>query len=81
MKNEKNLEETLEVIGRKLTELRKEKGYKSYESFAMDHDLPRVHYWRLEKGKANFTLKTLSKILEVHKMSLEEFFAILFNQK
>lgn len=61
-------------IGNKLTELRKQKGYKSHESFAWDYDLPRAQYWRLEKGKANFTIKTLVKVLAIHNLTLEEFF-------
>lgn len=61
-------------IGQRLTELRKQKGYKSHEAFAWDHDLPRAQYWRLEKGKANFTIKTLVKVLAIHNLSLVEFF-------
>lgn len=63
-------------IGNRLAELRKKKGYKSHENFAWDHDLPRAQYWRLEKGKANFTIKTLVKVLAIHNISLEEFFRI-----
>lgn len=71
------LEETLNKVGNRLIELRKQKGYKSHESFALDFDLPRVHYWRLEKGRANFTLETLSRVLAIHKITLEEFFMAL----
>jgi hypothetical protein len=71
------LETTLEKTGRKLIALRIEKGYKSHETFALDHDLPRVQYWRLEKGRVNFTFKTLNKVLAIHKMTIEEFFTNL----
>jgi transcriptional regulator with XRE-family HTH domain len=67
----------LTAIGNKLTELRKQKGYSSHESFAFDNDLPRVQYWRLEKGKSNFTIKTLTRVLAIHDISLDEFFASL----
>ena len=73
MKNEP-LEKTLVRVGDKLIELRRQKGYKSHESFALDFELPRVHYWRLEKGRANFTLQTLSRVLDIHKITVEEFF-------
>lgn len=63
-------------IGNRLTELRKKRGYKSHENFAWDHDLPRAQYWRLEKGKANFTIKTLVKVLTIHNITLEEFFRV-----
>jgi hypothetical protein len=61
-------------IGRRLTELRKHKGYSSHESFALDHDLPGIHYCRLENGKTNHTIRTLSKVLAIHGLTIEEFF-------
>ena len=64
----------LKIVGEKLTELRKAKGYSSSEEFARDFDLPRIQYWRLEKGKANFTIFTLVRILTIHNVSVEEFF-------
>lgn len=64
-------------IGNRLTELRRQKGYSSHETFALDFDIPRVQYWRLERGKANFTIKTLMKILEVHDLTIEKFFKSL----
>ena len=67
------------TIGDKLTELRKQKGYSSHETFAFDFDLPRVQYWRLEKGKSNFTIKTLMKILAIHNLTVNEFFQAVGN--
>jgi hypothetical protein len=77
VKKDKLLESTLENAGKKLTGLRIRKGYKSHETFAFDYDLPRAQYWRLEKGKVNFTIKTLVKVLSIHKLTVEEFFASL----
>mgnify|MGYP006295350281 FL=1 len=70
----KNNEDILVKIGSRLRELRKSKGYSSYETFAFDYNLPRMHYWRIEKGKANVTIKTLERILEIHELSFNEFF-------
>jgi transcriptional regulator with XRE-family HTH domain len=78
---EKALQSTLESIGHKLITLRKKKGYTSHEAFAMDNNLPRVQYWRLEKGKVNFTFRTLGKVLAVHKLTIEEFFFTLNEKK
>jgi transcriptional regulator with XRE-family HTH domain len=61
-------------IGDRVRELRKAKGYTSYESFAFDHDIPRMQYWRLEKGKSNVTIRSLEKILKIHNMSFKDFF-------
>ncbi len=68
-------EEVLINIGKRLTLLRKRAGYTSYETFAFDHGIARQQYWRLEVG-GNMTIKSLLKVLAVHKMSLEEFFKI-----
>jgi transcriptional regulator with XRE-family HTH domain len=70
----KSLKSILEQIGTKLRELREQKGYDSIKDFAVDHDLPMIQYWRIEKGKANLTLKSLTRILAIHSVSMEEFF-------
>lgn len=61
-------------IGNKLTQLRKKNGYKSYETFALENNLSRMQYWRIEKGKTNLTIKSLVRILDIHKVPIEEFF-------
>lgn len=61
-------------------ELRKKKGYTSHEDFAFDHDIPRVQYWRIEKGKTNLTLKSLIRLLSIHKLTVEEFFTGLHKE-
>ena len=61
-------------IGKHLRMLRKQKGYSSYESFAFDHGLARMQYWRLENGRTNVTIKSLEKILDIHQISFKEFF-------
>lgn len=73
MKSEKKV---LLEIGEKLKKLRIKKGYTSYESFAIDNDLSRMQYWRIEKGLTNITIRSLMRILEIHKMSIEEFFSV-----
>lgn len=60
-------------IGEKLKKLRIEKGYSSYEVFAWENEIPRVQYWRMEKG-TNFTIKTLLRVLDAHSVSLQDFF-------
>ncbi len=72
-KSEKEKQDKLQEIGSKLRQLRKEKGYTSYESFAFDFGINRVQYWRIENGQ-NITIITLLKILAIHNISIEEFF-------
>lgn len=70
----KNSDKILQNIGEKLRDLRIKNGYTSYESFAFDYEIPRMQYWRMEKGKTNITIKSLLKILDIHKITIEEFF-------
>jgi transcriptional regulator with XRE-family HTH domain len=64
----------LKNIGLRLQKLRESKGFTSYERFAIEHEISRMHYWQIEKGKINLTIKTLSKYLEIHEISIETFF-------
>lgn len=66
-------DERIQTIARKIRQLRIEANYTSAESFAYDHNINRVQYWRVENG-TNLTLKTLLKILDIHKISLGDFF-------
>ncbi|MDT8411499.1 MAG: helix-turn-helix transcriptional regulator [Vicingaceae bacterium] len=72
----KSEEEVLIEIGLRFKFLRKEKGFNSYEHFAIEHDLSRMHYWQIEKGKANITIRTLLNILKIHDCSIEDFFKL-----
>jgi hypothetical protein len=72
-----NYRDELLQIGAKLIELRKKKGYRSHVKFTEDFNLARVQYWRMEKGRTNFTIKSLAKVLMIHGVSLEEFFKSL----
>lgn len=66
-------DERMKKIAARLKDLRIKAGYTNYENFAWDNEISRMQYWRLEKG-ANFTMVTLLKILDAHKISLAEFF-------
>jgi hypothetical protein len=72
-----SLTSVLESVGKKLTELRQEKGFKSHADFAANHNLPPIHYWRMEKGKTNMTIKSLQKVLAIHGLSVEDLFEMI----
>ena len=61
-------------LGKRLTQLRKEAGYSNQESFAYEAGIARGQYARYEKG-ANINLLTLQKILKFHKITFLEFFS------
>ena len=63
----------IKKVAERIKQLRINSGYTSYETFAYDKEFNRVQYWRIENG-GNITLKTFFKILEIHKLSPEEFF-------
>ncbi|MGQ0828138.1 MAG: helix-turn-helix domain-containing protein [Bacteroidota bacterium] len=64
------------LISLKLKEMRIKRGYSSYERFATENEIDRKQYWRMENG-ANITLKSLIKILNIHKVSMKEFFNMI----
>jgi transcriptional regulator with XRE-family HTH domain len=64
-------------IGEKIAVLRKDMGYTNHEQFAYDHGFSRETYRRLEAGDANLTVRTLAKILLIHKLTIEQFFTSL----
>ncbi len=66
-------EERILTIGNYIKKLRIDRGYISYEYFAWEHKIPRVQYWRMEKGN-NFTLKSLLRVIDAHNITLDEFF-------
>jgi transcriptional regulator with XRE-family HTH domain len=68
------LQTILEEIGKKLRQLRIRKGYASFSDFASSHGLPPIQYWRIEKGKANVTLKSLHRILAIHSLTFAQLF-------
>jgi transcriptional regulator with XRE-family HTH domain len=72
-----SLEAKLKQIGSGLSELRKKKGYDTIRDFAKAYKLPEIQYWRIENGKTNLTLKSLTKLLKIHKLTLEDFFCSL----
>ena len=77
MKSKKAFNKVLQVVGEGLAELREKKGYRTIKEFTGKYDLPEIQYWRMEKGKTNLTLKSLVKILEIHDLSIHDFFCII----
>lgn len=72
-KEERVLDPRIMSIAAKLEQMRIDKGYTSYENFAIEHGISRMQYWRMEKG-TNFTFESLLKILDAYNVSLGKFF-------
>lgn len=74
MKHDKKLKDILDKIGAGLTKLRQKKGFDTAKAFIQHHKLPSIQYWRMESGKTNITLKSLKRILDIHKVDIVRFF-------
>ena len=70
----------LKKIGVRIRDLRKAKGYTSYEDFANEHDIHRVQWGRYEKGLDMYT-STMIKITKILGVSLKEFFSEGFDRQ
>ncbi len=70
----KTVSNEVKQLGMRLRELRKSKGYNSYEDFAYTHDITSSQYFAYEKGK-NIEFNTLVRILKALNVSLKEFFS------
>jgi len=65
---------SVEKLGKKLKALRIAKGYTNADFFAYEHNISRSQYSRYEVGQ-NVRFNTLIKLLEIHNLSLKEFFS------
>lgn len=76
MEDDKALDVHLKAVGEKLKQLRLNSEFDGgYVGFSIHEvGMQPKQYWKLEAGTTNFTIKTLLKVLAVHKLTLEEFF-------
>lgn len=78
-KNEKtppkaSVEKQIKNLGKRITELRKKKGFTNYEFFAYENKIGRSQYGRYEKG-SDMQFSSIVKLIEMHGMSLKDFFS------
>ena len=62
-----------EKIGKRITELRKEKEL-SQQKFAYEADIERSFLTHIEKGRKNISVGTLERILVALEISVKDFF-------
>lgn len=68
-----SLERQLKNLGNRIKQLRKEKGFSNYEFFAYENRIGRSQYGKYEQG-VDMQFSSILKLLEIHGMSLKEFF-------
>lgn len=69
----------LQVLAKRIKELRKKAGYSSYENFAYDNNITRSQWGRYERGE-DLRYTSLKKVCKALKISLEEFFSEGFEE-
>lgn len=68
-------------MGVKLKMLRQKKGFMNCDDFAKKYDLPKAYYRNMEEARVNFTITSLLRVLEIHKMNVEDFFCMDITKK
>lgn len=69
-----SVEVQLKNLGKRITALRKKKGFTNYEFFAYENRIGRSQYGRYEKG-TDMQFSSIIKLIEMHGMSVKEFFS------
>ncbi len=64
--------EFLLIVGDKLKNMRAAKEL-GYEQLAFQAGLHSATYWKMEKGEANFQIRSLLLVLDFHQKSLKDF--------
>lgn len=78
MKNIELKEEFIRAIGKRIREIRKEKGYTNAEIFAYEHEISRSQYNRYEKG-TDMRISSLLNVTKKLDVSLQDFFSSGFD--
>lgn len=74
------LEEDLQKLGRRIKQLRIQKGYTNYEYFAYEHNISRTQFGRYERGE-DMRYSSLLKVVRAFGMTMEEFFSQGFEEE
>ena len=73
-----NKSEEIKKLANRIKQLRIQKGYSSYETFAFEKGIHRAQYGRYETG-TDIQYSSLIKVAKAFDMTLEDFFSEGFN--
>lgn len=68
------VDDQLNKLGKRIKQLRIERGYTSYEYFAYEHNISRAQFGRYEQGQ-DLRFSSLINVVNAFGMTLDEFFA------
>lgn len=71
---EQDPKEVIKRVGKKMSSLRKELGYKNSDDFAYDKGVNRSQYGKYEAGSQDMRLTSLIKMINKLGMTVEDFF-------
>jgi len=69
-----NSKKELAKLGKRIKQLRIERGYTNYENFAFDHDIARAQFGRYESGE-DLRYLSLLKVARAFGISLKDLFS------
>lgn len=72
-RSENPIENNIQCLGKKIKALRIQKGYTNADFFAYDNEISRSQYGRYERGE-DLRFSSLLKILQIHNLTLKDFF-------
>ncbi len=75
----KHTPKELELLAKRIRELRIKQGFSNYEYFAYEKEIPRAQYGRYEKGE-DLRYSSLIKIIKAFGMTPKEFFSKGFEE-
>ena len=78
-KHIKNTAKEVDLLAKRIRELRIKQGFSNYEYFAYENEIPRAQYGRYEKGE-DLRFTSLIKIIKAFGMTPKEFFSKGFDE-
>lgn len=75
----KNTAQEVDLLAKRIRELRIKQGFSNYEYFAYEKEIPRAQYGRYEKGE-DLRFTSLIKIIKAFGMTPKEFFSKGFEE-
>lgn len=75
----KNTKQEVDLLAKRIRELRIKQGFSNYEYFAYEKEIPRAQYGRYEKGE-DLRFTSLIKIIKAFGMTPKEFFSKGFEE-
>lgn len=78
-KTQKQKTKEIQLLGKRIKQLRQAKGYSSQENFAYDNDYTLSHYSKMERGE-DIRFSSLVRVCKALEIDLKTFFSSGFDK-